>query len=141
MNKNMMSSFDELFAEEEWCSVVSGMGGNTLEAARAKVVRSLQESKQLFFDRNHTYIKHGRAQRPVPCFGRRMDGKFVVKVLFSRVTLDLPNGNNGIVCLSDRVPEIHDKLIQFVKSGSMDEKIKAAQDRYRQSQLRNQMGE
>jgi len=141
MNTNIMNSFDELFAEEEWCNVVSGMGGNTLEAARAKVVRSLQESKQLFFDRNHTYVKHGRAQRPVPCFGRRMDGKFVVKVLFSRVTLDLPNGNNGIVCLSDRVPEIHDKLIQFVKSGSMDEKIKAAQDRYRQSQLRNQMGE
>jgi len=141
MNTNIMSSFDELFAEEEWCNVISGMGGNTLEAARAKVVRSLQESKQLFFDRNHTYVKHGRAQRPVPCFGRRMDGKFVVKVLFSRVTLDLPNGNNGIVCPSDRVPEIHDKLIQFVKSGSMDEKIKAAQDRYRQSQLRNQMGE
>jgi len=141
MNTNIMSSFDELFAEEEWCNVVSGMGGNTLEAARAKVVRSLQESKQLFSDRNHTYIKHGKAQRPVPCFGRRMDGKFVVKVLFSRVTLDLPNGNNGIVCPSDRVPEIHDKLIQFVKSGSMDEKIKAAQDRYRQSQLRNQMGE
>lgn len=141
MSTNFMSSFEELFAEEELCSVATGIGGNTLEAARAKVIRSLQESKQLFYDRNHTYIKHGKAQRPVPCFGRRMDGKFVVKVLFSRVTLDLPNGNNGIVCASDRVPEIHDKLIQFVKSGAMDERVKAAQDRYRQSQIRNQMGE
>jgi hypothetical protein len=117
MVTNIRSAFDELFAEEELCSVASSIGGNTLEAARTKVVRSLQESKMVFLDRNHTYLKHGRAQRPVPCFARRFDGKYVVKVLFSRVTLDLPSGDNGIVCSSDRVPEIHDKLIQFVKGG------------------------
>lgn len=141
MSTNIMDSFDELFADEELCNVASSIGGNSLESARAKVVRSLHESKLLFGDRNHTYVKNGKAQRPVPCFARRFDGKFVVKVLFSRVTLDLPNGNNGIVCTSERVIEVHDKLLQFVKGGSMDERIKAAQDRYRQSQIRNQLGE
>ena len=141
MYTNIKSTFDELFAEEELCRVASSMGGNTLEAARTKVVRLLQESKMVILDRNHTYLKHGRAKRPVPCFARRFDGKYVVKVLFSRVTLDLPSGDNGIVCSNDRVPEIHDKLILFVNGGSMDEKIKAAQDRYRQSQIRNQLGE
>jgi hypothetical protein len=36
---------------------------------------------------------------------------------------------------------MHDKLVQYVQQGSMDEAIKGAQERYRQSQLRNQMGE
>lgn len=139
MNANIMNSFDELFADEELCTLATGQSGNTLDAARAKVIRSLSESKALFIDSKHTYLKNGRHQRPVPCFTKRYDGKFVVKVLFSRVTLDLPNGKNGIVCERERVGEIHDKFIQFVQGGAMDDKIQSAQDRYRQSQDRSHL--
>jgi len=134
-------SFEELFSNDELCSIPTGQYGNTLESAREKVIRSLQASKSLFNDKSFTYIKNGKSQRPVPCFARRVDGSYVVKVLFSRVTLPLSNGQNAIACSKDRVPEMHDKLVQYVQQGSMDEAIKGAQERYRQSQMRNQMGE
>jgi len=134
-------SFDELFSNEQFCNVVTGQNSNTLDSARSKVIRSLQESKALFKDKNHTYIKNGKSQRPVPCFTRRSDGEYLVKVLFSRVTLSMREGVNAIVCSKDRVPDMHDRLITYVQQGGMDEQIKTAQDRYRQSQSRNQMGE
>jgi len=141
MTASTIFSFDELFSNEQFCNVATGQNGNTLEAARAKVIRSLQESKALFKDKNHTYIKNGKSQRPVPCFARRSDGEYLVKVLFSRVTLNMREGVNAIVCNKDRVPEMHDRLITLVEHGGMDEQIKATQERYRLSQIRNQMGE
>jgi hypothetical protein len=141
MNANNIISFDELFSNEKLIQVVTGQNGNTIEAARSKVIRSLEESKALFLDKNHTYIKNGKAQRPVPCFAKRSDGNYVVKVLFSRVTLNMNEGVNAITCSKDRVLDVHDKMIQYVQQGSMDQEIKAAQERYRQSQMRNQLGE
>jgi hypothetical protein len=66
------------------------------------------------------------------------DGNYFVKVLFSRVTLDLPNGSNAIQCSKEQVEGMHDKLIKLVKTGEMDSVIQEAQERYRQAQTRQE---